>query len=152
MLKRPFVNGHQKTSKSSLYFEKSLKISYNVTYEHTFSSHARVLFTQRDANFDSIDQQANKQLLTPCNQSAQSSPQQVKSGVPQRSLLGPILFSIYINDLPNCLLQSKILLYVDDAVLFYADPIIGNISTVLNKDLKQLQSWTHLNKLCIHPV
>ena len=69
-----------------------------------------------------------------------------------RSILGPILFSIYINDLPNCLLQSKILLYADDAVLFYADSNIGNISTALNKDLKQLQSWTHLNKLCIHPV
>ena len=45
------------------------------------------------------------------------------------------LFLIYINDLPNCSLQSKILLYADDAVLFYADCKIGNISTVLNKDL-----------------
>ena len=69
-----------------------------------------------------------------------------------RSILGPILFSIYISDLPNGLFHSKILLYADDAVLFYADSNIGNISTVLNKDLKQLQSWTHLNKLCIHPV
>ena len=65
---------------------------------------------------------------------AQSAPQQIKSGVPQGSILGPIFFSIYINDLPNCLLQSKILLYADDAVLFYADSNIGNISTVLNKD------------------
>ena len=84
--------------------------------------------------------------------SAQSASQQITSGVPQGSILGPILFSIYINDLPNCLLQSQILLYADDAVLFYADSNIGKISTVLNKDLKQLQSWTYRNKLCIHPV
>ena len=81
--------------------------------------------------------------------SAQSAPQQIKSGVPQGSILGPILFSIYINDLPNCLLQSKILLYADDAVLFYADSNIGNINTVLLKDLKQLRSWTYLNKVAI---
>ena len=84
--------------------------------------------------------------------SAKSAPQQIKMWRPTRSILCPILFAIYINDLPNCLLQAKILLYADDAVLFYADSNIGNISTVLNKDLKQLQSWTQLNNLCIHPV
>ena len=64
------------------------------------------------------------------------------------------LFSIYINDLPNCLLQSKILLYADDAVLFNADSNIGNISTVLNKDLIKTVADLDLyvNKLCIHSV
>ena len=69
--------------------------------------------------------------------STQSAPQQIKSGVPQGSILGPILFSIYINDLPNCLLQSKILRYADDAVLFQSNSKVGGISSVFNKDLNQ---------------
>ena len=67
--KRPFGNGHQKKSTSKRYFEKSLKDTDN-GLNIFFLPMRGVLFTQRDANFDSIDQQANKQLLTPYNQNS----------------------------------------------------------------------------------
>ena len=51
----------------------------------------------------------------------------------------PFCFQINTNGLPKCLLQSKILLYEDDAVLFQSDSNVGGISTVLNKDLNQTQ-------------
>ena len=49
-----------------------------------------------------------------------SSPQQVVSGVPQGSILGPLLFSLCVTDLPNCLQASYVLMYADDTVIYYA--------------------------------
>ena len=89
-----------------------------------------------------------------------SARQQIKFGVPQGPIHGPILFSIYINDLPNCLLQSKILLYADDAVLFCADSNIGKISKQNNtkeeksdKKVSSKVAWTeYLTRLKDHKV
>ncbi|KAM7436111.1 hypothetical protein ABFA07_014062 [Porites harrisoni] len=49
-----------------------------------------------------------------------SSPQQVVSGVSQGSLLGPLIFSLYVTDLPSCLQASNELMYTDDTVIYYA--------------------------------
>lgn len=49
-----------------------------------------------------------------------SSPQQVVSGVSQGPILGPLLFSLYVTDLPNCLQASNEFMYADDTVIYYA--------------------------------
>jgi hypothetical protein len=65
----------------------------------------------------------------------------ITCGVPQGSILGPLLFLLYINDLPKCQLASNGRLFADDTNLTYADDDLNKIISVLNDDLKILQNW-----------
>ena len=80
-----------------------------------------------------------------------SQPQQVVSGVPQGSILGPLPFSLYVTDLPNCLQAANVLMYADDTVIYYAASDANQLLQVLNVDLKFLLDWSTKNDLFIHP-
>ena len=74
----------------------------------------------------------------------------VKSGVPQESILGPLLFLIYINDLPDNL-KSNCKIFADDTSLFYKvfDKHVSRAT--LNKDLELINNWAFQWKMQFNP-
>ena len=78
-----------------------------------------------------------------------STPRAVLSGVPQGSVLGPVLFVLYINDMPEEM-QSSIKLYADDAKLYY--PIrTPEDERQLHQDITALEAWSSRWLLRFHP-
>ena len=71
-------------------------------------------------------------------------------GVPQGSLLGPLLFVIFINDMPHSFEKCKIHLYADDTVLYYSHKNPSVVQSVLNEELARLDTWISRNKLKIN--
>ena len=78
-----------------------------------------------------------------------SSPGKLSCRVPQGSILGPLLFLFYINDMPQAV-NSKLLLYADDTCLIYMGKNIQKIEEQLNSDFTSLCEWFIDNKLSVH--
>ena len=79
-----------------------------------------------------------------------SEPANLKCGVPQGSILGPLLFLLYINDLPQSVADCDIRLYADDTCISFKHKSIKTIEDTLNKDFNTLCDWFLDNKLSIH--
>ena len=74
----------------------------------------------------------------------------VKVSVTHGSILGLLLFLIYINDLPNGL-NSNVKLFADDMLLFPVVPNINDWANLLNNDLFKINEWAILWKISFNP-
>jgi len=71
----------------------------------------------------------------------------VPCGVPQGSILGPILFVLFVNDFPSAVQHSKVVLYADDTVILFASSYLQEIQDCLTADLDAASTWFRQNKL-----
>ena len=71
-------------------------------------------------------------------------------GVPQCSILGPLLFLLHFNEMPSLLKYCKMIMYADDTVLFYNHKDQQEIEKVLSKEFGILSSWLRENELILN--
>jgi dsDNA-binding SOS-regulon protein len=75
----------------------------------------------------------------------------MKYGVPQVSVLGPLLFLLYINDLTENVHIAKMVLYADDTNLLITGKDKADLQCKLTKTIEELETWFQSNKLKIIP-
>ena len=79
-----------------------------------------------------------------------SSTRAVHYGVPQGSVLAPLLFSLFINDLPQSIHNGEMFLFADDATLSVRGRSMPEIQSKLNLALEEVYTWTQKNKLLLN--
>jgi hypothetical protein len=68
-------------------------------------------------------------------------------GVPQGTVIGPLLFILYINDIIKSVKFAKISLFADDTLLTISGDNVAEMTTQLNQDMEKLSKWMNYNKL-----
>ena len=85
-----------------------------------------------------------------CYDGINSSYGKISCGVPQGSILGPLLFLIYINDLASICNQLFPVMYADDSNLFAEGSDIIELQNIMNRELVKVSRWLRLNKLSLN--
>ena len=74
----------------------------------------------------------------------------VKHGVPQGSILGPLLFLLYINDITQSSSKLEFLLFADDTSIFLAKKEVKDLENTINTELGNISNWLKANKLSLN--
>ena len=75
---------------------------------------------------------------------------EIKRGVPQGSVLGPLLFLLYTNDLPSISKQLTFYLFVDDTNIYFQSSDLLHLQKTVNKELWKVRKWLKTNRLALN--
>jgi hypothetical protein len=81
---------------------------------------------------------------------ATSSWHAVGRGVPQGSVLGPLLFNIFVNDMPNAVGSSEVNLYADDTTLYHSSKNLSDLKHTVETDVESVNKWIDDNGLVMN--
>ena len=85
------------------------------------------------------------------HKSLRSNEKATSTGVPQGSILGPLLFLLYVNDLPLSITNSSLDMYADDSTLYVSGKNKAAIQTFLQTDADNICNWCANNNMAINP-
>ena len=164
---------HQRLNRSPSYLsltfcQFSLLPQRSALCQHDAGKQIDIIYLDRSKAFDKVDDtkllgrlhqygitgklhdwfrsylQERKQQVTVLGATSRELP--VTSGVPQGSLLGPILFLLFVDDLPNTVKTSRVACYADDTKIFKSIDSITDCNA-LQSDLNDLVSWSESSGL-----
>ena len=79
-----------------------------------------------------------------------SSPKLIKTELSQGSVLGPLLFLLFINDFPSCLSNATCNIFADDNMVHVNGTSIAEAETLLQKSVDESVKWFRMNKLSVN--
>jgi retron-type reverse transcriptase len=91
----------------------------------------------------------NRKQIVKFNQ-IKSKDMTITSGVPQGSVLGPLLFLLYINDTQNCSNIISNILFADDTTIFYSHACLKTLNQTIQEEINKIAVWLNINKLSIN--
>ena len=100
---------------------------------------------------DWLNSYLNSRSQTVMANGGSSTPMSIKQGVPQGSILGPLLYLIYANDIAGVITKSKFTLYADDTVIYSSSKNLDRAIKNVQHDLNELMDWCKMNGIFINP-
>ena len=92
----------------------------------------------------------NRKQYICINNDTKTNEQKVTCRVPQGSILGPLLFLIYVNDLPSASNLLNTIMFADDTNLFFEHKDISFLFSTVNRELQNINEWFISNKLSLN--